>query len=184
MNTEKLTELLIEEIKDIYHAEKQLVRALPKMVKASDSGDLKAAISEHLNETQNQVNRLETVFSLLKMEPKAKPCKGMKGLIEEGSEAIEDEEKGVIRDLAIIGAAQRVEHYEISAYGTARALAEQIGNTKVAKLLQETENEEKAADEKLSQIAGELYAIEDPEDDDGELVSAGSVAGRRTASRK
>ena len=182
MNSDQLTELLTEEIKDIYHAEKQLVRALPKMAKACDSGDLKEVINEHLAETQNQVTRLETVFSLLDMEPKAKPCKGMKGLIEEGSEAIEDEEKGVLRDLAIIGAAQRVEHYEISAYGTARAIAEQLGNAKVTKLLLETENEEKVADEKLSRIAGELYATEDSEEDDAEPVLAGRVADRRTAS--
>src|SRR5687768_15331716 len=103
MKAEELTELLIQEIKDIYHAEKQLVRALPKMAKAADSATLKEAINEHLAETQEQVRRLEKVFALLKTPPKAKPCKGMQGLIEEGSEAIDDEEKGAIRDLAIIG---------------------------------------------------------------------------------
>ena len=97
MDSEQLTELLIEEIKDIYHAEKQLVRALPKMAKAAESESLKEAINEHLAETQEQVTRLEQVFSLLKTPPKAKPCKGMQGLIEEGSEAIEDNEKGPIR---------------------------------------------------------------------------------------
>ena len=174
MKAEQLTELLIEEIKDIYHAEKQLVRALPKMAKAAASGRLKEVINEHLDETKEQVVRLEKVFSLLKTAPKAKPCKGMQGLIEEGSEVIADEEKGALRDLAIIGAAQRVEHYEISAYGTARALAEQIGNAPVSGLLQEIENEEKAADEKLSEIAGEIYATDDPEDEEEGSATADS----------
>jgi ferritin-like metal-binding protein YciE len=183
MNAEKLTEHLIEEIKDIYHAEKQLVRALPKMAKAADSAKLKEAITEHLAETQQQVGRLEKVFSLLRKPPKTKPCKGMQGLIEEGSEAIEDEEKGALRDLAIIGAAQRVEHYEISAYGTARAIAEQIGNAQVARLLQETESEEKAADEKLSEVASEIYESgeSETEDEEVELVVAGSSRTRGTS---
>lgn len=186
MNSEQLTELLIEEIKDIYHAEKQLVRALPKMAKAAESESLKGAIKEHLAETQEQVARLEQVFSLLKTPPKAKSCKGMQGLIEEGSEGIEDNDKGAVRDLAIIGAAQRVEHYEISAYGTARAMAEQIGNGRVAKLLQETEDEEKAADEKLSQIAGDIYGSKEqevPEEDDGEAPTSTSRS-RTTKKRK
>lgn len=186
MNAEQLTALLIDEIKDIYHAEKQLVRALPKMAKAAGSDTLKEAIHEHLAETQDQVGRLEKVFSLLKVQPKAKPCKGMQGLIEEGSEAIEDREKGALRDLAIIGAAQRVEHYEISAYGTARALAEQIGNAQVAALLEDTENEEKAADHKLSEIAGQIYASDHLGDEDEEemLVAAGSSRTRATSKHK
>jgi ferritin-like metal-binding protein YciE len=186
MNAERLTELLVEEIKDIYHAEKQLVRALPKMAKAADSAPLKEAITAHLAETQEQVVRLEKVFTLLKTPPKAKPCKGMQGLLEEGSEAIEDEENGAIRDLAIIAAAQRVEHYEISAYGTARAMAEQIGNAQVAKLLEETENEEKAADEKLSNVAGEIYGSDDSEGENGNgaLAASGSSRSRGASKRK
>jgi ferritin-like metal-binding protein YciE len=122
MNSEQLTQLLIDEIKDIYHAEKQLVKALPKIAKACDSEELGEAVREHLEETQNQVARLEKVFELLNTPAKGKLCKGMQGLLEEGSEVMEDEAAGPIRDLAIIGVAQRVEHYEISAYGTARAL--------------------------------------------------------------
>ncbi len=106
MNTEQLNELLVEEIKDIYNAEKQLVKALPKMAKACDSGELSGAIKGHLAETQNQVVRLEKVFQLLGTPVKSKTCKGMKGLVEEGSEAIEDEDAGPVRDLAIIAAAQ------------------------------------------------------------------------------
>jgi ferritin-like metal-binding protein YciE len=181
MNTEQLNELLVDEIKDIYHAEKQLVKALPKIAKACESEELTEAIKGHLAETQNQVTRLEQVFGLLKTPAKGKPCKGMQGLLEEGTEAIEDQEAGPIRDLTIIGAAQRVEHYEISAYGTARAIAEQIGNGTVAKLLLETENEEKAADEKLSEIAKTIYAAEEPEQE-AEPAMAGN--GRAPNSRR
>jgi ferritin-like metal-binding protein YciE len=183
MNSEQLTELLIDEIKDIYHAEKQLLKALPKIAKACDSQDLGEAVKGHLEETQNQVVRLEKVFELLNTPAKGKPCKGMQGLLEEGSEAMEDEEAGPIRDLAIIGAAQRVEHYEISAYGTARALAEQIGNSQIAKLLLQTENEEKAADEKLSEVAKVIYASDEPKEED-EAVMAGSNRARSSSKRK
>ena len=158
MTNETLNELLVDEVKDIYDAEKQLVKALPKMAKACDSPDLAGCIQQHLGETQNQVSRIETIFELFKAPAKGKPCKGMKGLLEEGTEAIQDEEKGPVRDLAIIAAAQRVEHYEISAYGTARALAEQVGNSRVAKLLLQTENEEKMADTKLTEIAKLIFA--------------------------
>lgn len=182
MNTEKLNELLIDEIKDIYHAEKQLVKALPKMAKACDSEELAEAVRKHLAETQDQVTRLEKVFALLNTPAKGKPCKGMQGLIEEGAEAMEDQEAGPIRDLAIIGAAQRVEHYEISAYGTARALAEQVGNSQVAKLLLQTENEEKSADEKLSEVAKTIYAAEELEEE--ELAMAGNGRSRGSSRRR
>ena len=181
MNTEQLNELLVDEIKDIYHAEKQLVKALPKIAKACESEELAEAIRGHLAETQNQVTRLEKVFELLDTPAKGKPCKGMQGLLEEGSEAVEDQEAGPIRDLAIIGAAQRVEHYEISAYGTARALAEQVGNSQVAKLLLQTENEEKVADEKLSEVAKVIYASEEPEP---ALAGAGNGRGRGNSRRR
>ncbi|HYI97459.1 MAG TPA: ferritin-like domain-containing protein [Bryobacteraceae bacterium] len=182
MNTEQLNELLIDEIKDIYHAEKQLVKALPKIAKACDSEELAECVKAHLAETQAQVTRLEKVFELLNTPAKGKPCKGMQGLIEEGNEAIEDQDAGPVRDLAIIGAAQRVEHYEISAYGTARAIAEQVGNSQVAKLLLQTENEEKATDEKLSEVAKVIYASEDEEE--AEPVLAGNSRSRRSSGRK
>ncbi|HZO56450.1 MAG TPA: ferritin-like domain-containing protein [Bryobacteraceae bacterium] len=170
MNTEQLQELLIDNVRDIYDAEKQLVKALPKMAKAADSEELAEGIEQHLEETKGQVERLEKVFDLLDVPAKGKTCKGMKGLIDEGAEALEDE-AGPLRDLAIIAAAQRVEHYEISAYGTARAIAEQMGNGDVAELLQQTEDEEKAADENLSRVAMMLYESDADEEGSEEVMT-------------
>ena len=181
MNNETLNELLENELKDLYDAEKQLVRALPKMAKACDSDDLADAIRNHMAETQNHVTRLEKVFDLMEMPAKGKSCKGMKGLIQEGSEILEDEDRGPLRDLAIIAGAQRVEHYEISAYGTARAVAEQLEKSQVASLLLQTENEEKMADEKLSEIAKAIYASDEPEDEEEMAHVSG---GRSRSSRR
>jgi ferritin-like metal-binding protein YciE len=146
-------DLLVEQIRDLYDAEKQLVRALPKMAKAASSDELRQAIEDHLEETTNQVQRLEQAFEQLDKTAKGKTCKAMKGLIEEGGEVIEEDSEEPINDLALIAAAQRVEHYEISAYGTAKAMATHIGENEVASLLEETEDEEKAADKKLTEIA-------------------------------
>ena len=146
-------DLLVEQIRDLYDAEKQLVRALPKMAKAASSDELRQAIEDHLEETTNQVQRLEQAFEQLDKTAKSKTCKAMKGLIEEGGEVIEEDSEAPINDLALIAAAQRVEHYEISAYGSARAMAKHIGEEHVAALLEETEDEEKAADQKLTEIA-------------------------------
>jgi ferritin-like metal-binding protein YciE len=149
-------DLLVEQIRDLYDAEKQLVRALPKMAKAASSDELRQAIEDHLEETTNQVQRLEQAFEQLDKTAKGKTCKAMKGLIEEGGEVIEEDSEEPINDLALIAAAQRVEHYEISAYGTAKAMAKHIGENQVASLLEETEDEEKAADKKLTEIAMDL----------------------------
>jgi ferritin-like metal-binding protein YciE len=187
VNKETLQKLFVEIIRDIYDAEKQLVRALPKLAKAAESEELSEAIRSHLEETQNHVSRLEEVFGLVGVPAKGKPCKGMKGLIEEGSEAVQEQEKGALRDLAIIAGAQKVEHYEISAYGTARTLAEQLSINQAVKLLEQTEGEEKEADEKLTQVAVTLYESvdEDEEEEDGDSVSAGaSRSGRRSAAKK
>jgi ferritin-like metal-binding protein YciE len=170
VNQETLQELFVEQLRDIYDAEKQLVKALPKLVKAAESEELAEGLRTHLEETKGQVTRLEEVFGTVGAPAKGKSCKGMKGLIEEGSEVIEEEENGQLRDLAIIAAAQRVEHYEISAYGTARTLAEHLGLKKAVKLLQQTEDEEKQADSNLTQAAMALYASAD----DGEEVDADS----------
>ncbi len=156
MTISTLEDLLVDQVRDLYDAEKQLVKALPKMAKAASSDELQQAIQNHLEETKNQVSRLERVFEELDAPAKGKPCKGMKGLVEEGGEVMEEEAEEPLNDLAIIAAAQRVEHYEISAYGTARAIAEKIGQDTVASLLEETEEEEKAADSKLNEIASEL----------------------------
>jgi len=152
-----LEELLIDQMQDLYDAEKQLVKALPKMAKAANSEELQQAIRDHLEETTNQVVRLEQAFEHLQKQPKTKPCKAMRGLIEEGSEVIQEDANAPFNDLGLIAAAQRVEHYEISAYGTAKAMAEQLGQDEVVALLEETEDEEKAADSKLSDIAEGLY---------------------------
>jgi len=146
-------DLLVEQIRDLYDAEKQLVRALPKMAKAASSDELRQAIEDHLEETTNQVQRLEQAFEQLDKTAKGKTCKAMKGLIEEGGEVIEEDSEEPINDLALIAAAQRVEHYEISAYGTAKAMANHLGEDEVASLLEATEDEEKAADHKLTEIA-------------------------------
>jgi ferritin-like metal-binding protein YciE len=157
MAIETIEELFIEEIRDLYDAEKQLVKALPKMAKAASSEELKTAFQEHLEVTKGQVQRLEQVFELMDEKAKGKPCKAMKGLIEEGNEVAEEDALEQFTDLALIGAAQKVEHYEIAGYGTVRTMAEQMGNTEVAGLLEETLKEEEATDEKLTEIAKSIY---------------------------
>lgn len=153
-----LQDLLIHNIKDLYSAETQLVKALPKMAKAATDPDLKAGFTTHLEETKIQVTRLEEVAELLGASPRGLSCKAMKGLVEEGAEAIEEEAEPSIKDLSLIAAAQKVEHYEISGYGAARALAEAVGNKKVAKLLKTTEDEEGATDKKLTSVAEKIIS--------------------------
>lgn len=150
---ETFHEHFIEELQDIYHAENQLTKALPKMAKAASTPKLKAGFEKHLQETKGHIARLEQAFKLLDEPVKAKPCEAMKGLIKEGAEAIEDHDKGLVRDVALIGAAQRVEHYEIAAYGTVHAMAVLMKHTAVAKLLQKTLDEEGATDKKLTAVS-------------------------------
>jgi ferritin-like metal-binding protein YciE len=156
---ESVEVLLAQEIKDLYSAESQLVKALPKMAKAATSPELQEAITTHLEETKVHVERLEEVAKLLDITPRGKVCKAMKGLVEEGSEVIEEEGEGAIIDLAIIGAAQKVEHYEIASYGTARALAETLGLDDVAEILQTTLDEEGNTDKLLTGIAEQLAPV-------------------------
>jgi ferritin-like metal-binding protein YciE len=153
MELKSLDDVLEEELKDLYSAEKQLVEALPDIVEAASSEELQDAISEHLEETRGHVKRLEEVFQAIGIQPESEHCDGMEGLISEGSEVAEADGDGDARDAALIGAAQRVEHYEIAAYGTARSLAQQLGHADAAKLLNQTLDEESAADEKLTKIA-------------------------------
>ena len=148
-----LQELLLDEIRDLYHAEKQLIKALPKLAKAATHEDLREAIESHLEETREQVARLEEVFEVLGEKVRAKTCTGMQGIIEEGSELIQEEEEGPILDAGIIAAAQRAEHYEMAAYGTCVAWARLLGLDEVASLLDQTLEEEKSADKKLSALA-------------------------------
>ena len=148
-----LREALVDEIKDIYNAEKQIVKALPKMVKGATSEELREAFESHLDETENQVTRLERVFELIDEKPRGKHCAGMAGILEEGGETLQEDAEDSVMDAMLIAGAQRVEHYEITAYGTAIAWAEALGLTEVAQILGESLAEEKAADEKLSALA-------------------------------
>ena len=148
-----LKELLLEEIKDLYDAEKQLVKALPKMARAATSADLKEGFTTHLEETKTHVSRLEQILEKLDAPIRGKTCKAMQGLVAEGDEAIDLEGPDAIRDACLIGAAQRVEHYEIAAYGTARGFAEVVEENEVVDLLQETLDEEKNTDKTLTTLA-------------------------------
>jgi ferritin-like metal-binding protein YciE len=158
MSVETMQELLIDELKDLYSAEKQIVRALPKLAKAAKTPELQQAILTHLEETKNQVTRLEKIGELVGKKLTGKTCVGMKGVLEEGSEVLEDTDKGTIRDAALISAAQRVEHYEMAGYGSAREFAKLLGLSEVASLLDETLAEEKAADKTLSGVAKQVNA--------------------------
>jgi ferritin-like metal-binding protein YciE len=151
-----IKDLLESEIKDLYSAEKQLTKAIPKMAKGSNNQELASAFESHLKETEAQVTRLEEVASLLETIPTGKKCKGIEGVIEEGAEALEEEGNENVLDLGIIGAGSRVEHYEMAGYTTAINLAKQLGNTKVVSLLTHTLSEEQAADEKLRKIGQQL----------------------------
>ena len=153
MKITTLEDLLADELKDLYSAENQLVKALPKMAKAVDSQDLRSAFEDHLKQTQKHVERLERICEKLDINPKGKKCMGMEGLIEEGSEILKGQGEPEALEAGIIGAAQRVEHYEIAAYGTARAHARQLGYVEAVNLLGKTLAEEKQADEKLTHIA-------------------------------
>ena len=165
-----LKELLVDEMQDLLHAEGQLVKALPKMAKAANEPKLKQAFEKHLEETRGHVERLKQAFEELGERAKAKPCKAMQGLVEEGQEQITEgkEKDEAVSDLMIVAAAQKVEHYEISGYGTCRALAEQLGENKVAKLLAQTQAEEEKADKLLTQLSPPLLeqAAQEPEEEE------------------
>lgn len=148
-----MEELFIDEIRDLYDAETQLTKALPKMSKAANSEELKDAFEDHLTQTENQVERLRRIFELSGEKPTGKKCQAMSGLIKEGDDFVGDSEETPVRDAGLIAAAQKVEHYEISGYGSARTHAELLGNDEAVRLLSETLREEKEADEKLNQLA-------------------------------
>jgi ferritin-like metal-binding protein YciE len=149
----QLGKLFEDELRDIYWAEKALVKALPKMAKKATSEELVAAIEKHLEETEEHVSRCEQIFKLLGKEARGKKCEAMEGLISEAESIIEDTEEGVMRDAGIISAAQKVEHYEIASYGTLRTFAETLGMQEVAEILETTLNEEKMTDESLTELA-------------------------------
>jgi ferritin-like metal-binding protein YciE len=151
-----IKDLLESEIKDLYSAEKQLTKAIPKMAKGSNNEELASAFKAHLKETEGQITRLERVAKLLDTTPTGKKCKGMEGVIQEGAEVLEEDGDENVLDLGIIGAGSRVEHYEMAGYTTAINLAKQLGNSEVASLLSDSLNEEEAADEKLRKIGQQL----------------------------
>jgi ferritin-like metal-binding protein YciE len=156
MKIETLRELLVEELKDLYSAETQITKALPKLVKASSDAKLKQAFESHLEETKGHVQRLEQIFEQLEESPKGKTCEGMKGLLKEGDERAGEDGEPDVLDAGLISAAQRVEHYEIAAYGSARTFAQLLGENDIVKLLEATLEEEKAADSKLTQVAKKI----------------------------
>lgn len=156
MEINSLRELYIDQLRDLYDAENQLIKALPRMAKEASSDELRQAVEEHVEQTRGQAERLEQIFEQLGEKPKGKKCKGMQGVIEEGKETLEEDMEEDTKDAAIIAAAQRVEHYEIAGYGTARTYAKLLGENEAAELLEETLNEEKETDQKLTQLAEEI----------------------------
>jgi ferritin-like metal-binding protein YciE len=156
MPNDSLKKLYVDELKDLYSAENQLVKALPKMAKAASSDELRKGFEQHLEQTKGHVERLEKIFSSLDESPKGKKCMGMEGLVKEGSEVIGEDLEDAVMDAALIGAAQRVEHYEIAAYGTVREFAKILDEPKHASFLEETLNEEKETDQKLTDLSRKI----------------------------
>jgi ferritin-like metal-binding protein YciE len=185
MASEALRELYVDELKDLYNAENQLLKALPKMAKAASSEELKSGFQDHLEQTRGHVQRLEKIFKALGENPKGKKCAGMEGLVKEGSEVMGEDFEGAVMDAALIGAAQRVEHYEIAAYGTVREFAETLGESDQASLLEQTLNEEKETDEKLTELAKDInpQAASDEEEDEDTASSSASKSSRKSSRR-
>ncbi len=156
MQKDSLRQLYVNELKDLYNAETQLVKALPKMAKASSNAELRQGFEEHLRQTSEQVSRLEQIFDMLGEKATGKKCLGMEGLVKEGAEVMSEDYEDALMDAAIIGAAQRVEHYEIAGYGTVRAFAELLGENEHVSLLEQTLEEEKQTDAKLTQLAEQI----------------------------
>ena len=153
MKIESMEDLFLEQIEDLYDAERRLVKALPKMAEASTSQTLRQAFQSHLMETEGHVSRLEKIFGILGQDPKSQTCDAMKGLVSEGEDMVSDIDASSLRDAGLIAAANRVEHYEIAAYGSARTFAETLGLREAATVLEQTLQEEKRADQKLTQLA-------------------------------
>jgi ferritin-like metal-binding protein YciE len=156
MKMEDLKDLFVDELKDLYSAENQITKALPKMAKTAKSPELKKGFELHLEQTKGQITRLEQILKELDESPTGKKCHGMEGLLEEGKELMSEDAEPEVMDAGLISAAQRVEHYEIAAYGTVKTYARLLGMSKAANLLDETLNEEKETDQKLTGLAGEI----------------------------
>lgn len=184
MSLSTLEDLFLHDLKDTYDAEKQILKALPRMAKKVSSPELKAAFEEHIEMTEQQIERLERIFEQLSKAARGKRCLGMAGLLEEGSELMQEEEQGCVLDAALIGAAQKVEHYEISAYGTLLAHAKLLEMSEAVEILQETLDEEKQTDERLTELSAEINWSAEAGEEKEENTSrdqAGRQAGRGRA---
>jgi ferritin-like metal-binding protein YciE len=176
-----LRQLYIDELKDLYSAETQMVKALPKLAKASANAELRQAFEEHLRQTSDQVSRLEQIFEMLEEKPTGRKCLGMDGLVKESAETMQEDYSEQVMDAAIIGAAQRVEHYEIAGYGTVRAFAELLGETDQISLIEQTLEEEKRADEKLTQLAQQINSQAEGKQEAGGQRSTPKSPSKRAA---
>lgn len=180
MSMDSLKDLYIDELKDLYNAENQLLKALPKMARKASAPELKRAFQEHLVQTEGHVNRLEKIFKGLGEKPTGKTCKAMKGLVEEGKEIIEEDGDDSVLDAALIGAAQRVEHYEIAGYGVVRTFASLLGENTAVDLLQRTLNEEGETDKKLTALAETVINVDASEaEEDEKPKSKAKKSGKR-----
>ena len=168
MEHSALKELYIDELRDIYNAEAQLVKALPKLAKASTSDELRSGFESHLEQTKGHVQRLEEIFDALDEKPTGKKCAGMQGLVKEGEEIMDEEFEGEVMDAALISAAQRVEHYEIAAYGCVRSWADLLGENEAVSLLEKTLEEEKETDQKLTELSEQINVEANSADEEGE----------------
>jgi ferritin-like metal-binding protein YciE len=174
MKPSSLQELYVEQLRDLYDAENQIIKALPDMIEAASSPELKEALNEHLDVTKTQASRLEEIFSKLGEKPKGEKCKGMQGVLQEGSDLVEDIDDTNVRDAAIIASAQRVEHYEMAGYGTARAFATLLDENDASRLLEQTLDEEKEADDKLTELSENINAGASGKDVQSEKSGTGS----------
>lgn len=181
MPNENLKKLYVDELKDLFSAENQLLKALPKMAKSASSDELRTGFEEHLEQTKVHVQRLEEIFESLDESPKGKKCVGMEGLVKEGSEVVEEGFEDAVMDAGLIGAARRVEHYEIAAYSAVCEIAKVLGQTKHASLLEKTLVEEKQTDEKLAKLATEINTKANEERPDEQKNT--STPRRKTSNR-
>jgi ferritin-like metal-binding protein YciE len=186
MQITSLRDLWVDELKDLLNAENQILKALPKMVRAAEDDALRAAFEEHLEQTQGHVERLQAIFSNIDVSGKGKKCKGIEGIIAEGKEMLDLDLPPHVCDAALIAAAQRVEHYEIAAYGTVRTYAEILGESDAVRLLEQTLQEEKDTDERLTSIAEQVNpeAVEEDESEDADRGSSGVSKGGNGRSRR
>ncbi len=178
MTIDNLRDLYKEQLEDLYSAEQQLIKALPKMAKAANSEELRSAFEDHLEQTKGHAQRIETIFEQMGEKLTAKKCKAMEGLVKEGSEVMEEDMEDGLKDAALIAAAQRVEHYEIAGYGCVKAYAARLGDEEAASLLEQTLEEEKEADQLLNGIAEELN-IEVPQEAGQSTKKTGKSAGQK-----